>query len=187
MVGFDETGDFIYLGKTTILFKLNMKNITTTTPRIGITFVLFLKGLIIETAEYKNLLITNFDIHFKFQTLDTHKNYNTYNFQYFLKYFKQIQKIKGVVFVVDSNDRKRFIYNKDILQQLFDELLIEKLKNIPILILANKQDLSNAMNTTEITNQMVLRSLKRKWNVQECSAITGNGLKEGLKWLKNNI
>jgi len=56
-------------------------------------------------------------------------------------------------------------------------------RNIPFLILANKQDVSNAMSVTEIDDKLNLRSYKLPWYIQGCSAIDGNGLYEGLEWL----
>lgn len=49
---------------------------------------------------------------------------------------------------------------------------------MPILIFANKQDLSNLIKVSEIAEAIGLVKLKdRTWQIQECSAIQGNGIK----------
>lgn len=61
------------------------------------------------------------------------------------------------MFVVDSNDRERISDSRYELQQLAQE---DELEEIPILILANKQDLPNAMTVREITDELELNKLK---------------------------
>lgn len=47
-----------------------------------------------------------------------------------------------------------------------------------LLIYANKQDLMNALSTSELAEQLSLPSIKnRTWQIQPCSALTGEGLK----------
>ena len=48
-----------------------------------------------------------------------------------------------MVFVVDSADRERIEYSRQELDIMLQE---EELKGVPVLILANKQDLPGAMN-----------------------------------------
>ncbi|CAK9187584.1 unnamed protein product [Ilex paraguariensis] len=87
-------------------------------------------------------------------------------------YFKDTQ---GLIFVVDSNDRDRMGSP--------DELIDAKL-----LVFANKQDLPNAMTAAEITDKLGLHSLgQRCWHIHNTSAISREGLYEGLDWLSNNI
>ncbi len=71
------------------------------------------------------------------------------------------------------------------LQQLLDE---EKLSSVPLLVLANKQDLMNAASPDEITAELSLNELRdRTWQILPCSAKTGEGLSEGLEWLVEQI
>ena len=67
----------------------------------------------------------------------------------------------------------------------FNELLKdEKLKAVPILVLANKQDLSSAMKSSEVAELIGLVKLKdRDWQIQACSAVDGKGLTEAMDWL----
>lgn len=71
----------------------------------------------------------------------------------------------------------------------FLELLSdEKLTEVPILIFANKQDLSNVIKVSEIAEAVGLVKLKdRTWQIQECSAIQGHGIKDGMDWVCKNI
>lgn len=65
-----------------------------------------------------------------------------------------------------------------------DILKDEKLNSVPILVLANKQDLPNAMKASEVAEFMGLVKLKdRTWQIQACSAIEGTGLKEAMDWV----
>ncbi|OMO63286.1 Small GTPase superfamily, ARF/SAR type [Corchorus olitorius] len=67
-------------------------------------------------------------------------------------------------------------------------LMLNELANTPVLVFANKQDLSNAMTPTEIADKLGLHCLgQRPWYIQGTSAHSGFGLYEGLDWLSNNI
>ena len=58
------------------------------------------------------------------------------------------------------------------------------LRDAHLLVFANKQDLPNAMNPAEITDKLVLSSLRQRvWFFQGTSATSGNGLYEGFEWL----
>ena len=60
------------------------------------------------------------------------------------------------------------------LEELLDE---EKLKGVPLLVYANKQDLLNARSASSIAEMMELPSLRdRAWQIQACSAINNEGL-----------
>jgi hypothetical protein len=50
------------------------------------------------------------------------------------------------------------------------------------------QDLPNAMNAAEITEKLGLHSIRqRPWYIQATCATTGDGLYEGLEWLKDTL
>lgn len=64
------------------------------------------------------------------------------------------------------------------LQQLLDE---ERLSHVPLLVMANKQDLLNALSPGEITTELGLNELRdRTWQILPCSAKTGEGLQVRL-------
>ncbi len=58
------------------------------------------------------------------------------------------------------------------------------LENAALVVLANKQDLPNAMPAAEMTQKLGLASLKRReWFIQSACALSGDGIYEGLDWL----
>ncbi|TYH90445.1 hypothetical protein ES332_A13G048400v1 [Gossypium tomentosum] len=66
--------------------------------------------------------------------------------------------------------------------------LLKELENAAVLVLGNKQDLSDAMSSSEMADKLGLHSLgQRPWYIQKTSACSGYGLYEGLHWLSNNI
>ena len=87
--------------------------------------------------------------------------------------------------MIDSADRRRMEETGIELQQLLDE---EKLSNVPLLVMANKQDLLNALTPAEITTELNLQELReRTWHILPCSARTGEGLQEGMEWLVEQV
>jgi ADP-ribosylation factor-like protein 1 len=64
----------------------------------------------------------------------------------------------------------------------------EELKDTVLLIFANKQDLPTALSAEQLTEQLDLTSLKsRTWAIFRCSAVKGEGLKEGFDWLTSVV
>jgi len=64
----------------------------------------------------------------------------------------------------------------------------EELRESVILVFANKQDLPNALSTSELTEKLGLHNLRgRKWFVQAACATQGTGLYEGLDWLSSEL
>lgn len=97
---------------------------------------------------------------------------------YWRNYFEQTD---ALVYVVDSADRRRLEESGMELQLLLEET---KLAGIPLLVFANKQDLINALPAKEIAEAMNLYSIRdRQWQIQACSAKTGDGLPEGMEWV----
>jgi ADP-ribosylation factor protein 1 len=149
-------------GKTTILYQLKMGETVKTIPTIGFN---------IETIDYKGLHFTVWDVggQDKIRLLWKHYYQNT----------------DGIIFVVDSNDKERIGEAAEELNKMLAE---EELKYCVLLILANKQDLADAMTPREVTERLELGKMKdRLWLVQGSSAVSGQGLKEGLDWLADSL
>lgn len=92
---------------------------------------------------------------------------------------------KGLIFVVDSSDRERIVEARNQLHQILGD---NELNDAAILVFANKQDLPNAMSSSEVANKLGLHSLHHHlWYIQSASAISGHGLCEGLDWLSKNL
>lgn len=60
---------------------------------------------------------------------------------------KYYEESHGLIYVVDANDRDRMVESKQIFESMIKN---EHLKGIPLLILANKQDLPDCMGVREI-------------------------------------
>jgi GTPase SAR1 family protein len=81
--------------------------------------------------------------------------------------FSRVSDLPGIVciiYVVDSTDQGRVYEARDELHRL---LAIDGLQDVLLLVLANKQDLPKAMNTTEIRDKLGLRGLRQNtWCIQ---------------------
>ena len=82
------------------------------------------------------------------------------------------QEVNGFIFVVDSNDRERMDEVEEQLHKIINE---EELKNVSLLILANKQDLPNALSQNDIVELLGLKKLKRKWMIGSICATESEG------------
>jgi ADP-ribosylation factor-like protein 3 len=101
---------------------------------------------------------------------------------YWRNYFDQTD---ALIYVIDSADRRRMEETGVELGQLLEE---DKLAGIPLLIFANKQDLLNALPPQDISKGLNLSTIRdRMWNIQACSAKTGEGLQEGMEWVVEKI
>jgi ADP-ribosylation factor protein 1 len=90
------------------------------------------------------------------------------------------QALQGVVFVVDSGDRDSVGEAATLLQAMLSVLEPE----VPLLVLANKQDLPHAMTVVEIVEQLGLAAYSgRRWHVQATCATARQGLEQGINWL----
>lgn len=95
------------------------------------------------------------------------------------------QNTQGIIYVVDSNDRERIDEAALELQKVLRE---DELRDSVLLVLANKQDLPNAMSVAEVTDKLGLHSLRsRQWYIQATCATSGDGLYEGLDWLSTAL
>jgi ADP-ribosylation factor-like protein 1 len=59
---------------------------------------------------------------------------------------------------------------------------------VPLLVLANKQDLPDAASEKDISEVLGLTKIKnRDWSIYKCSAVTGKGLNESMDWLVEKL
>lgn len=145
-------------GKTTILYKLKLNELVTTIPTIGFN---------VDRIEYRNINFTIWDIGGQDKIRPLWRYY--------------YEGIQAVIFVVDSSDRERMDEAAMEFKRMMNE---DQLRDATVLIFANKQDLPNAITSSELTDIMGLRFLKnRNWFLQPSCAATGSGLYEGLDWL----
>jgi ADP-ribosylation factor-like protein 2 len=103
---------------------------------------------------------------------------------YWRNYFEQTD---GVLWVVDSADIRRLEQCKQELLQLLQQ---ERLAGASLLIFANKQDVAGALTSAQIAETLELdgeQYKNRHWSIHSCSAVTGEGLKEGIDWIVQDI
>ncbi|KAH0794229.1 ADP-ribosylation factor-like protein 3 [Histomonas meleagridis] len=149
-------------GKTTILKNLCNEDPTETSPT---------RGFNVKTVQADS---------FKFNVWDIGGQKAIR--QYWDNYYENTD---ALVWVVDCADEPRL---EETSLELATLLKDEKLANIPVLIFANKQDLATALPADEITISLELHKIRdHPWQIQGCSAITGEGLSDGLKWLVQSI
>lgn len=126
-------------GKSTILCRLNNSTgVTRTIPSIGFNVE------ILEIAGF-NFTIWDFG-----------------GCKRMIMLLKHYSKIEGLIFVVDCNDKERIYEAAEGLKKI---LLEDELKDCPLLVFANKQDLSNVISPNEIVDIFGLRDIKRPWSV----------------------
>ena len=125
-------------GKTTLLYKLKLNENISTIPTIGFN---------VEELTYKKMTMTVWDIGGQYKI---RKLWNHY-----------YDNLDGIVFLIDSNDRARF----DEVVREIDYLQAEhSLKGVPILFMANKQDISRAALVGDIIESLNLRTMiNREW------------------------
>ena len=149
-------------GKTTILYKFKLGEVVTTIPTIGFN---------VETVEYKNISFTMWDIGGQDKIRPLWRYY--------------YQGTNGLIYVVDSNDRERI---EDAREELHKMLIEDDMRDAVVLVLANKQDLPNAMPAAEISEKLGLHTLgNRQWFIQSACATTGDGLYEGIDWMSRTL
>ncbi|KAB2617792.1 ADP-ribosylation factor 2-like [Pyrus ussuriensis x Pyrus communis] len=138
-------------GKTTILYKLKLGEVVSTIPAIGFN---------VETVEYKNVSFTVWDVGGQDKIRPLWRHY--------------FQKTQGLIFVLDSNDRDRVSEARDELHRMLSE---DELRDATLLVFANKQDLPNAMNVSEITDKLGLHSPRQgRWYIQAVCVTSGQRL-----------
>ena len=151
-------------GKTTILYKLKLNETVTTIPTIGFN---------VETVTpVKNVTFTMWDVggQEKIRPLWRHYFYGS----------------EGLIFVVDSSDVTRIQEARDELFSIVKDEAMDA--GVPVVVLANKQDLPNALKSHELVNKMGLRELKSNpWHVQEMCAVSGEGLYEGVNVMSDMV
>ena len=148
-------------GKTTILYKMKLGEVVQSVPTIGFN---------VDTIEFKNCKLNVWDVggQDRIRVLWKHYYSNT----------------EGLIFVVDSSDKDRIDVTRDELHKILAE---EEMKDAVVLIFANKQDIA-VMDIKEIIERLELQNMRdRKWFCQGTSALSGQGLNEGMNWLVKQL
>lgn len=156
MLGLDNAG------KTTILKRFNGERIDTISPTLGFN---------IQTLEHRGYKLNVWDI-------GGQKSLRSYWRNYF-------ESTDGLIWVVDSADRRRLGDCKKELHSLLEE---ERLAGATLLVFANKQDLPGSLSAEEIRDVLELEEIKtHHWQIVWCSALEGKNLLEGMDWIISDI
>lgn len=77
--------------------------------------------------------------------------------------------------MIDSSDSNRL---EETGQELSELLTEDKLRGVPLLIYANKQDVAQSVTAADIAEALGLHNIKdRDWQIQSCVATDGKGIK----------
>jgi len=162
MVGLDSAG------KTTALYRLKLDSYLNTVPTIGFNCER-VKG---TRGKSKGVNFVVWDVGGQEKLRPLWRSYTRHT--------------DAIIFVLDSVDDERF-----------EEAKVEMIRTVrshdnlgvPLLLLANKQDLPGAKEPHEIESQMQLRETLHNslYHVQPACAITGEGLDEGVEALYEMI
>ncbi|KAK4799558.1 hypothetical protein SAY86_024923 [Trapa natans] len=94
---------------------------------------------------------------------------------------KYYEEAHAVVFVIDASCPSRFEDSKSALEKV---LRNDDLQGAPLLILANKQDLPEAVSTEELALYLDMKKLDERVSMYEAvSAYDGLGIRESVEWL----
>ena len=152
-------------GKTTILYKVKLNEKICSLPTIGFN---------VETVSpLKGIHFTVWDVggQKKIRQLWKHYYLNT----------------DGLLYVIDSSDVERV---REAAEELHGILEDDNMRNVPVVIIANKQDLPNAMTCTDLVQKLNLEKLSKsrnKWFIQNACASTGEGIYESMEQMAKMI
>nr|ACO15259.1 ADP-ribosylation factor-like protein 5B [Caligus clemensi]ACO15741.1 ADP-ribosylation factor-like protein 5B [Caligus clemensi] len=149
-------------GKTTILYQYLVNEVMSTSPTIGSN---------VEEVVYNKVHFIMWDLGGQDSLRSA---WNTY-----------FSNTEFVILVVDSTDRERIQLTKDELHRILE---YEELSKASLLVFANKQDIKGCLSAAQISESLNLQAMKkRNWQIQPCSALTGEGLYQGIEWLVGNV
>ncbi len=149
-------------GKTTILYRLSLGTLVKTTPTIGSN---------VEELTYNNV---------KFQAWDLGGQESTRSV-----WDVYYMNTDAIVYVIDSHDDE---YSEESKAQFHKLLSHPNLKSTVILIFANKQDLPGAKSVDKLIHDYELDKIQSHiWHIQGCSALKGEGMITGIKWLSEQL
>ncbi|KAI4874510.1 hypothetical protein NFI96_002234 [Prochilodus magdalenae] len=154
-------------GKTTVLYRLQFNEFVNTVPTKGFN------------AERVKLALGSSTVTFHFWDVGGQEKLRPLWKSY-------TRCTDGIVFVVDSVDGERMEEAKTELHKVTRSL---ETQGVPVLIVANKQDLRHSLSVAELEKMLALRELgaTTPWHLQPTCAIIGDGLKEGLEKLYDMI
>ncbi|KAH7816045.1 Arf1j [Monocercomonoides exilis] len=166
MVGLDAAG------KTTILYRAKLNETVLSNATLGFN---------VEKLEIEGLNLTLWDVGGQRKLRDL--------WQYYY------EGANALIYVVDCADRNRISCKSPerciecARCELANALASDFLSTVPVLIFANKQDIPGSAKPDEIAQLLGVADFpsSRKWHIQGCCAVTGQGILDGFRWLAANI
>lgn len=148
-------------GKSTLLYKMKHDASVSTVPTIGFNVEMFE-----ARKNRKSISVTMWDVGGQARMREHWQDFYL--------------NAAAVVYVVDSADRSRLEEARAELELILGS---ELLRHRPLILLANKQDVSGALTVTELKDRIDLRRMcsDRDWFVQPCSASTGFGVRDAFR------
>ncbi|XP_034046679.1 ADP-ribosylation factor-like protein 4D [Thalassophryne amazonica] len=157
-------------GKTSLLYQLKLKEFVDTIPTKGFN----MERIKVSTGNSKanNTTFQVWDVGGQEKLRPLWRSYT--------------RRTDGLVFVVDASEMERLEEAKVELHRITRSA---ENQGVPVLVLANKQDLAGAMSPSEVEKVLALHELSSSTlhHTQGCSALDGQGLQAGLEKLYDMI
>lgn len=157
-------------GKTSLLYRLKLREFVETIPTKG--FNMERIKLPMVNSKTNTTMYQVWDVGGQEKLRPLWKSYT--------------RRTDGLVFVVDAAETERMEEAKVELHRI---VRLAENQGVPMLVLANKQDLEGAMSATEVEKVLALHELSSSTlhHTQGCSALDGQGLQPGLEKLYEMI
>ncbi|KAK6473072.1 UNVERIFIED_CONTAM: hypothetical protein FKN15_050811 [Acipenser sinensis] len=155
-------------GKTSLLYRLKLREFVKTIPTKGFN----MEKIKVAIGSSRSITFQIWDVGGQEKLRPLWKSYT--------------RRMDGIVFVVDSTETERMEEAKVELHKI---TRTSENQGIPVLVLANKQDLPAPLSVTEIEKVLALHEMSASTlhHVQGCSAVDGQGLQPGLEKLYEMI
>lgn len=155
-------------GKTSLLYRLKLREFVKTIPTKGFN----MEKIKVAIGSSRSITFQIWDVGGQEKLRPLWKSYT--------------RRMDGIVFVVDSTETERMEEAKVELHKI---TRTSENQGIPVLVLANKQDLPVPLSVTEIEKVLALHEMSASTlhHVQGCSAVDGQGLQPGLEKLYEMI
>lgn len=160
VVGLDSAG------KTSLLYRLKLKEFVKTIPTKGFNT----EKIRVPVGASRAVTFQVWDVGGQEKLRPLWKSYT--------------RRTDGIVFVVDSAEQERAEEAKVELHRI---TRTSENQGVPVLVLANKQDLDSALSVGEVAKLLSAHELSAPHHVQGVSAVDGRGLQAGLEKLHEMI
>ena len=89
-----------------------------------------------------------------------------------------LQNLDGLVFVIDSTDHQRIALARAELIGIYQH---DSMKNVPLVVMVNKQDRPDALSADVVADQLGLNKWTHSlYHVVPCCALNGDGITDGF-------